>query len=106
MTALPLLEYELIYQDVDTSGSSPWSDLVELSIPDGWQVVGSGSLPTHYFQGGVWNLMDGTNFAGLVGDIKLQDGPSPTDSTKWRFLLSQGNTEHIRIRCWMTVVGP
>lgn len=104
------LEYEFVYQDVDTPfpGSSPYLNQVELAIPTGKRVVGSGALVTHVRDSGVLTPVDSVADATVVSmqaGLHVFSGPHPSDPTKWRVTISKLGTDHIRVRCWLTAIG-
>jgi hypothetical protein len=105
-----LIQHDLVTQDVDTPNSSPYLNKVDLSIPTGTLVTGSGAIVTHGWDDGtealvpVASLADST-VAGQVANLRISDGPHPSDSTKWRVMLSQTSAQRLRVRVWITVVG-
>lgn len=104
------LNYDLLTQDIDTPNSSPYVDNVDVSIPEGYFVAGSGAIVIS-----VWDESTGTlvpidslaagTVASAVVPLKVFSGPHPTDSTKWRIALSLTNAQRLAVRTWVAIVG-
>lgn len=109
------LDYEFTYEDVTTLAASPVQQIVDLSIPTGAQVTGSGVVVT-----GVKYSADGSSPAVMTpidevpegvavyaAGMRWFSGPHPTDSTKWRIQITQeGSDWVVAVRAWMATLGP
>lgn len=108
--ATVLFQHDLVTQDVDTPNSAPYLSKVDLSIPSGCSVVGSGALVTHGWDDtnevlvAVGSLADST-VASQVSGLRISTGPHPSDSTKWRVMLSLTSAQRLRVRAWIAVAG-
>lgn len=104
---------QLVTQDVDLSASGePLFAKVDLAVPSGKVVVGSGALVTQ-----VWDFTSSTrkpvddvsNWADLAQYVDVHDGPHPSDTSKWRFLVdnvsSGGGGNAVRVQVWIAVAN-
>jgi hypothetical protein len=110
MTEILTLEHDLVAQDVDTPGSSPYLDVVDLGIPTGKVAVASGAVVTHVWDATTETLVPvdsapASSVASQIDSLRISDGPHPSDSTKWRVLLSLTSAQRLRVRAWVSVLG-
>lgn len=103
------LEHELVSQDVTTTASAPQLHVIDLSIPTSKYVTGSGVLVLQVRESGVLTDIDSlvtpTLVVSAADDFHVFDGPHPTDSTKWRVMVTQGSADIIKFRAWITAIG-
>jgi hypothetical protein len=115
--------YELVTEDVQIIGGSgsPADGLsggiFDLSIPDGALVVGSGFLITAvqvesgastYTWTAVEDLVSHNGADPALGFYlnappTVYDGPCPTDSTKWRFIVMTGDAP-LQGQIWLATI--
>lgn len=112
MTAVLTLEQDLVFQDVDNPTSLPALCKVDLAIPAGKAVVGSGAVVTH-----VWDAVtesyvpvDSADPSVVAGQLSqttnVFHGPHPSDPSKWRVMWAPvGGAGRLRVRVWITVLG-
>lgn len=106
---------ELVYQDVtvqpDIGNSDDDNAIVDLTIPTGKVVVGSGAVVTQVMHSGVLTDVDSLTSIQAVSAMArftACDGPNVNDSTKWRFILDNftggSNGTAVKVRVWIAAV--
>lgn len=97
--------FQTVTQDVDLGVGGVAGAIVDLSIPTGQTVTGSGVLILD-----VWDPAAGSNGEytpptntlinnGEAEQTVTSSGPHPSDSTKWRFVVYA--YQEVRARCWL-----
>ncbi len=107
-----LTDYELVTQSVDLTSGTP-SSIVDLAVPSGKIVLGSGIVVTHVWHSGALTAIASVSDWGPTEarDLHTYSGPHPSDSTKWRFeLTSQAGaygeeSDSIRVLIWLTAAN-
>lgn len=103
-----LIGYELVTQIYEAPNSNA-DDFVDLSIPNGMNITGSGILITHRWNSNTdtWDeVTEGsTSTESTVSDRKFNNGPHPTDNTKWRFQLTGTGGSRGKFLLWIACVG-
>lgn len=101
-----LFGYELVTQTYESFGGNTDSK-IDISIPSGLKVTGSGAIATHWWNNSTEQFVeiDYTSTVGGSLSKKIASGPHPTDSTKWRFQFT-GTTSIVgRYTLWIGCVG-
>ena len=105
MTEIMCLKHDLVEQIVEKPSGSPYSQIVDLAVPPGSAVTGSGAIMTEVYTpdgmgGWIWVAESGTH-----DNLRVADGPHPSDPSLWRISIIFNDTRRCRIRCWITAIG-
>jgi hypothetical protein len=99
------MSYAVISQDIPDHAGTPWAEVVDLPIPQGSQVTGSGVLLLSTDVGGDVDQGDDSAIATAQAKLSWTTGPHPSDMTLWRIVCSQdaGGSQDYMIRAWAMV---